>query len=476
MHLPYEARGRRRREMDPEPWWLQSVVDETLAEHPDLVRTGSPDYMCSMLPQHWRSNKTLPGGFKVVALSDVIDGTLVTIRAGNDENCSAELRNNTAVMKNRVAKFNDLRFVGRSGRGKSFSLTITVSTSPPQVATYQKAIKVTVDGPREPRSKTSTNVSPHQIRSIGFHRQFLDTSLPIRDMEYKSSARSLRSLSHEEREYKTNANLPVGGKSYPEYRLAQTVPTSLPIRDMEYKSSARSLRSLSHEEREYKTNANLPVGETGGNILGASEWNTGYSSTASVYPAYGALQPTYYKPEPAIHIPAVLPDIPLPHSDYGGFQTTSSGFVKGSPSGGGALTELNPTTSQRYDPNYYNSWPANNYNFNNYQYNNINNNPSCLQSHTPYINSNPQMLLPNLYSTVNQNQIHVHLHSAADKHNLEQYTIPTDIKISDIDGGISITTELQGEASGLVPNCESNDEVKHGLYGGGNQDQVWRPY
>lgn len=38
--------------------------------------------------------------------------------------------------------------------GKSFSITITVSTSPPQVATYTRAIKVTVDGPREPRSKT----------------------------------------------------------------------------------------------------------------------------------------------------------------------------------------------------------------------------------------------------------------------------------------------------------------------------------
>lgn len=39
--------------------------------------------------------------------------------------------------------------------GKSFTLTITVSTSPPMVTTYSKAIKVTVDGPREPRSKTS---------------------------------------------------------------------------------------------------------------------------------------------------------------------------------------------------------------------------------------------------------------------------------------------------------------------------------
>ena len=43
---------------------------------------------------------------------------MVTVRAGNDENYHAELRNCTAVMKNQVAKFNDLRFVGRSGRGE----------------------------------------------------------------------------------------------------------------------------------------------------------------------------------------------------------------------------------------------------------------------------------------------------------------------------------------------------------------------
>lgn len=39
--------------------------------------------------------------------------------------------------------------------GKSFNLTITIATNPPQVATYLKAIKVTVDGPREPRNKMS---------------------------------------------------------------------------------------------------------------------------------------------------------------------------------------------------------------------------------------------------------------------------------------------------------------------------------
>lgn len=84
------------------------------------VETGSPYILCSALPNHWRSNKTLPGAFKVVALASVDDGTMVTIKAGNDENWCAELRNEKAIMKNQVAKFNDLRFVGRSGRGERY--------------------------------------------------------------------------------------------------------------------------------------------------------------------------------------------------------------------------------------------------------------------------------------------------------------------------------------------------------------------
>lgn len=37
MHLPYESRGRRRREMaELEPYWLQSIVEETMQEYPDL--------------------------------------------------------------------------------------------------------------------------------------------------------------------------------------------------------------------------------------------------------------------------------------------------------------------------------------------------------------------------------------------------------------------------------------------------------
>ena len=93
---------------------------DALSENPgELVKTDSPNFVCSVLPSHWRCNKTLPVAFKVIALSgDIPDGLTVTILAGNDDNYSAELRNSTAVIKNQVARFNDLRFVGRSGRGE----------------------------------------------------------------------------------------------------------------------------------------------------------------------------------------------------------------------------------------------------------------------------------------------------------------------------------------------------------------------
>ncbi|VDP10234.1 unnamed protein product [Soboliphyme baturini] len=83
----------------------------------ELVPTGSPNFVCTALPSHWRSNKSLPVAFTVFALGVVKDGTKVSVKAGNDENFCAELRNCTAVMANQVARFNDLRFLGKSGRG-----------------------------------------------------------------------------------------------------------------------------------------------------------------------------------------------------------------------------------------------------------------------------------------------------------------------------------------------------------------------
>jgi len=158
-----------------------------------LIKTGSPNFLCSALPVHWRSNKTLPVGFKVVALCDIEDGTLVTLNAGNDDNYGSELRNNSALMRDGVAKFNDLRFVGRSGRGKSFNLTITVHTSPLMVTVYTKCIKVTVDGPREPRSNKKL---PYALSEDGGDEDMQDCGNEITDDDYTPSVLPTSPIGH----------------------------------------------------------------------------------------------------------------------------------------------------------------------------------------------------------------------------------------------------------------------------------------
>lgn len=75
-----------------------------------------------------RDSHSVSVSVQVVALGDVSDGTVVTVMAGNDENYSGELRNASAVMKNQVARFNDLRFVGRSGRGWYFHFNFIYSS------------------------------------------------------------------------------------------------------------------------------------------------------------------------------------------------------------------------------------------------------------------------------------------------------------------------------------------------------------
>ena len=92
---------------------------QPLAENPgELVKTDSPNF-CSVLASHWKCNKILPLVFQVGAHGDNFnrDGVLVSIAAGNVKNFkfAPEPRNATAVMKNQVAPFNDLRFVGHSG-------------------------------------------------------------------------------------------------------------------------------------------------------------------------------------------------------------------------------------------------------------------------------------------------------------------------------------------------------------------------
>jgi len=99
-----------------------SAGDRPAATADRLIGTDSPNFACTALPTHWRANKTLPSVFRVVALGrDVRDGTKVIVAAGNDETYCGELRNGVAFMLSGVATFTDMRFIGRSGRGKSES-------------------------------------------------------------------------------------------------------------------------------------------------------------------------------------------------------------------------------------------------------------------------------------------------------------------------------------------------------------------
>uniref|UniRef100_A0A914YAY4 Runt domain-containing protein n=1 Tax=Panagrolaimus superbus TaxID=310955 RepID=A0A914YAY4_9BILA len=131
-------------------------------------KTGSPNILCTTLPSHWRSNKSLPSPFVVLLLSPVADGTKVTVTAGNEENDTADVKNHVAEVTKQVARFSDLRFVGKSGRGKNFNLTITIHHHNfREITVVPSVIKVTVDGPRDSRNASKCHYNPFN----DFHRK-----------------------------------------------------------------------------------------------------------------------------------------------------------------------------------------------------------------------------------------------------------------------------------------------------------------
>ncbi|XP_058803830.1 runt-related transcription factor 3-like isoform X2 [Phymastichus coffea] len=450
-----------------ELWWTERLVGEAQAEHPgELVRTGSPYFLCSQLPTHWRSNKTLPVAFKVVALGDVGDGTLVTVRAGNDENCCAELRNSTALMKNQVAKFNDLRFVGRSGRGKSFSITITVSTTPPQVATYTRAIKVTVDGPREPRSKTRQQ--HQQFRALG-HGQHPYLGAPtsfsshLRELEYRRSKHHHHHNQQQQQQQQSQQGTASNG-------AASVSSCSAANPSNNANSSATSPSSGSHLPNAAGTNTHQDCykhspqhGDTsgassggGGGGSGATEW--AYPSAAPSYPAgpagsagggggAGSYSPIpggafSYPGEALAHHPTTEP-VPLPTvlpsdsqqdaytpncvSMYPSHAGTTAAPVAAPSAPPPTTTALVATksTDDMYGASsspsggagyHYGGWPtapapatpvpvaAAGYNPNYQGY--YHQNPTAQN----YISPAPMVLYPQVFtSTINQNQIHLHI-------------------------------------------------------------------
>uniref|UniRef100_A0A1B0DG35 Uncharacterized protein n=1 Tax=Phlebotomus papatasi TaxID=29031 RepID=A0A1B0DG35_PHLPP len=253
------------------------------------------------------------------------------------------------------------------------------------------------------------------------------------------------------------------------------------------------------------------------NLIGAAEW-AGYTasptcSTYSPYPApasYGYETPTPID-HTNLHLPTVLTDqSPFCATEYhhsspsqshhlasasapshhpqatchvSTFNSSSSALAKVTP-------DLDPMNS--YASSYNTNW-SNGYN--NYQYSTCPPpppppppappHPSSVQHQYPPSHGAPTMLLyPQLYSTVNQNQIHLHLHGGADK--IEQYLSPENsLTISSI-GQRGIEIEIGGTeaptAAALMatedqeshPNEDSTQHSRDAAVGDPNS--VWRPY
>ncbi|CAF0725707.1 unnamed protein product [Adineta ricciae] len=130
---------------------ISSPAEQLLARTKNAFVDLNPYFQCSSLPSHWRKNKSLRFVLRAKDDVDIKANTRVTILAGNDYNPCAALKNNISWFRGSQAEFNDLRFLGASGRGKKFTLTIVIETTPPQQCTYRRAIKITVDGPRKKR-------------------------------------------------------------------------------------------------------------------------------------------------------------------------------------------------------------------------------------------------------------------------------------------------------------------------------------
>ena len=88
----------------------------------EIYQTEDINVKCTKLPEFIRAKKYLGGPFLVYFNKMIPDGVKVVIKASNYKNPAAELKNNESIVKNSIAEFSDLRFCGKSGRGKRYSI------------------------------------------------------------------------------------------------------------------------------------------------------------------------------------------------------------------------------------------------------------------------------------------------------------------------------------------------------------------
>eukprot|EP00127_Corallochytrium_limacisporum_P004709 Clim_evm63s172 gene=Clim_evmTU63s172 len=130
----------------------------------DIVRTDNPKFCCTKLPKHWRCNKSFPTPFQVYSTAPIPDDTKVEIVAYNDTCPSATVKNNVSTFQDNVAAFHDFRILGRSGRGKSLDIKLKIGR---EEAVIKNAIKITADGPREPRKRRQVDRMERRLSGFG---------------------------------------------------------------------------------------------------------------------------------------------------------------------------------------------------------------------------------------------------------------------------------------------------------------------
>lgn len=201
--------------------------------------------------------------------------------------------------------------------------------------------------------------------------------------------------------------------------------------------------------------------------MGAAEW-TGYSSPA-VGSAYTPFQHSY---EQSSVLPAGLPNDGLYPSDY----HCASSAQNASAYNSSQFTPLTPWSNEMEQYNY---------GYNSYQYPCQ---PPAQPQYPPTAAASAQttmVLYPQLYSTVNQNQIHLHLHGS-DKHLVEQYLGGSGAAVQSDNSAFPVTSLGNHRSNGLEISenamiAQEDDNIKQHQeqavvdHEAGDQS-VWRPY
>lgn len=139
-----------------------------------------------------------------------------------------------------------------------------------------------------------------------------------------------------------------------------------------------------------------------------------------------------------------------------------------------AKAELEQTIcgSPRYsDTNTYypNNWGTNPNYPSNYYYSNSNNNQQYLNTGTPTM-----VLYPHLYSTVNQNQIHLHLHGSSDK---IDYLNHDALSLNTARGSIEIGMAASSTSEDVhSAQAQIDDSDRTHAQAVTDPSSVWRPY